>query len=228
MEIVFFGRNPYLYPMIQIQKFTFNPYQENTYVLYDQTGECVIIDPGMYGPNEEKELTDFIEQHNLTPVLLLNTHCHIDHVLGNHFIHETYGLIPQFHENELPLLIEVQNYAPQMGIRYDVSPIAEEFLTEADEITFGQQRLKLISAPGHSPGHLCFYHPEQAFLIGGDVLFYHSIGRTDLPRGNHQQLIDSIQSNIYTLPASTVVYPGHGPETTIGEEKASNPFVQAI
>lgn len=213
--------------MIHIQKFTFNPYQENTYLLYDQTGECVIIDPGMYGANEEKELADFIQEHELTPVLLLNTHCHIDHVLGNHFIHETYGLVPKFHENELPLLIEVQNYAPQMGIRYEVSPIAEEFLTETDEITFGKQRLKLIFAPGHSPGHLCYYHAEQAFLIGGDVLFYHSIGRTDLPGGNHQQLLDSIQNNIYTLPASTVVYPGHGPETTIGEEKVSNPFIQA-
>lgn len=212
--------------MIKIKRFTFNPYQENTYLLYDESGSCVIIDPGMYSPAEQQELTSFIAVNDLKPELLLNTHCHIDHVLGNHFIHETYGLLPQFHELELPLLIEVQNYAPQMGMRYDVSPIGETFLPASGRISIGQTQLELLFAPGHSPGHLCFYHPEQGFLIGGDVLFYNSIGRTDLPGGNHQQLLDSIAQQLYVLPEETVVYPGHGPETSIGHEKKTNPFVR--
>lgn len=212
--------------MIHIHSFVCNPYQENTYVLHDDDGVCAIIDPGMYGTAEEQALQEFIEENGLRPELLLNTHCHIDHVLGNHFIHEQYRLLPLFHENELPLLVEVQHYAPQMGLRYDVSPIGEQFLPESGTIGIGAEKLQLIFAPGHSPGHLCFYHQEQGLLIGGDVLFYNSIGRTDLPGGDHEQLLDSIRTNIYSLPDETVVYPGHGPQTTIGHEKHSNPFVR--
>jgi len=212
--------------MIRIKSFVCNPYQENTYVLYDDTGAAAIVDPGMYGPQEEQQVRGFLDAEGLKPELLLNTHCHIDHVLGNRYIYETYGLLPQFHEGELPLLIEVQNYAPQMGIRYETSPIAETFLPATGSVTFGQNELKLIFAPGHSPAHLCFYSPEEGFLIGGDVLFRNSIGRTDLPGGNHRQLLENISRMIYTLPDETVVYPGHGPETTIGYEKKTNPFVR--
>lgn len=212
--------------MIRIKSFVCNPYQENTYVLYDETGATVIVDPGMYGPHEEKQVSDFIRAEGLNPELLLNTHCHIDHVLGNRYIYDNYGLLPQFHEGELPLLIEVQNYAPQMGIRYDTSPIAETFLPDAGVVTFGRQELAIIFAPGHSPAHLCFYSKAEGFLIGGDVLFRNSIGRTDLPGGNHQQLLESIAHSLYVLPDETVVYPGHGPETTIGHEKKTNPFVR--
>lgn len=212
--------------MIYIQSFVCNPYQENTYLLYDDEKNCAIIDPGMYGQKEEEEVAGFIDQHQLKPLMLLNTHCHIDHVLGNKYIAERYNLMPQFHEGELPLLIEVQNYAPQMGIRYEVSPIGEEFLPASGDITFGDHVLKIIFAPGHSPAHLCFYHSEQGFLIGGDVLFANSVGRTDLPGGNHQQLMQSIRENIYTLPPETIVYPGHGPTTTIGFEKENNPFIR--
>lgn len=212
--------------MIRIKSFVCNPYQENTYVLYDDTGAAAIVDPGMYGPKEEKQLNEFISAEGLTPELLLNTHCHIDHVLGNRHVFDTYGLLPKFHEGELPLLVEVQNYAPQMGIRYDVSPIAETFLPASGAVTFGQQELALVFAPGHSPAHLCFYSKAHGFLIGGDVLFRNSIGRTDLPGGNHQQLLDSIAQQLYVLPNDTVVYPGHGPETTIGYEKKTNPFVR--
>jgi hydroxyacylglutathione hydrolase len=212
--------------MIQVQSFVFNPYQENTYVLYDDSGACVIIDPGMYGPADESTFSAFIREKELKPELLLNTHCHVDHVLGNKFIYEQYGLLPQFHEGEVPLLVEVQHYAPQMGIRYEVSPIPERFLPAEGTVQWGQHRLELIFAPGHSPAHLCFYHSGQRLLIGGDVLFRNSIGRTDLPGGNHQQLLDSIRQRIYTLPDETIVYPGHGPETTIGFEKRTNPFVR--
>lgn len=211
--------------MLQIKTFVFNPYQENTYVLYDENRNCIVIDPGMHNHREENEFKNFIDGHQLTPTQLINTHGHIDHVLGNHFVCETYNLIPQFHQEELPLIIQVQNYAPQMGIRYEPSPIPETFLQEGDRIHLGEEELTLILAPGHSPGHLCLYSAAHHFLIGGDVLFRGSIGRTDLPAGNHQQLLDSISHKIYTLPEETIVYPGHGPVTGIGEEKRSNPFI---
>lgn|SRR5690606_30399940 len=212
--------------MIHIQSFVCNPYQENTYLLYDDDGACAIVDPGMYGEVEQQRVLSFIEENHLKVELLLNTHCHIDHVLGNHFIHQQFGIFPLFTEKELPLLVEVQHYAPQMGIHYDVSPIGEGFLPEKGTVQVGKETLQLIFAPGHSPGHLCFYHEKQGFLIGGDVLFQNSIGRTDLPGGDHQQLLDSIRNNIYTLPDDTIVYPGHGPETSVGVEKRTNPFVR--
>lgn len=211
---------------IHIKSFVCNPYQENTYLLYDESGASVIIDPGMYSPAEEKEVLGFIDEHDLKLEYVLNTHCHIDHILGNRLIYDTYGLLPTFHEKEIPLYAEVQNYAPQMGIRYEVSPISETFLPESGTVRFGDHLLELIFAPGHSPGHLCFYSRPEGFIIGGDVLFKGSIGRTDLPGGNHSQLIQSISDKIYQLPDDTVVYPGHGPATTVGQEKRTNPFVR--
>ena len=211
--------------MISVQSFTANPYQENAYVLFDESNECIIIDPGTYTSQEQNELSHFIESSQLKPVRLLNTHCHIDHVLGNAFVHSMYGLLPEFHSLELELLHAIPGYAPQMGIRYELSPLPETFLPETGNITFGQSSLELIFAPGHSPGHLCFYSPADNFLIGGDVLFYQSIGRTDLPGGNHQQLLDNIKHKLFNLPTDCVVYPGHGPSTQIGFEKAHNPFL---
>lgn len=211
--------------MINLKQFTFNPYQENTYVLFDETRECVIIDPGMYNGAEQNQLTSFIKDQQLKPVLLLNTHCHIDHVFGNKFVFDNWGLKPQFHKGELSLLQAVPGYAPQMGMHYELSPEPEVFLPEAGSITFGSSKLDLIFAPGHSPAHLCFYAKDENFLIGGDVLFYGSIGRTDLPGGNHQQLIDSIKANLFILPDDCEVFPGHGPSTTIGFEKKNNPFL---
>jgi len=212
--------------MISIETFVFNPYQENTYILHDEQRNCIIIDPGMHNPMEEQKLKSFIETHTLTPTLLLNTHCHIDHVLGNRFVFDEWGLKPQFHEGEVPVLVAVQNYAPQMGIRYDVSPIPDTFLTEHDTVQLGKHELTLIFAPGHSPAHLCFYSAPFGFLIGGDVLFRNSIGRTDLPGGDHDTLLANISTKIYTLPDDTVVYPGHGPSTTIALEKNTNPYIR--
>lgn len=211
--------------MISVQSFTANPYQENAYVLFDESNECIIIDPGAYTSQEQNELSHFIESSQLKPVKLLNTHCHIDHVLGNAFVHSMYGLLPEFHSLELELLHAIPGYAPQMGIRYELSPLPKTFLPETGNIAFGQSTLELIFAPGHSPGHLCFYSPADNFLIGGDVLFYQSIGRTDLPGGNHQQLLDNIKHKLFNLPTDCVVYPGHGPSTQIGFEKAHNPFL---
>ncbi|MES2651443.1 MAG: MBL fold metallo-hydrolase [Bacteroidota bacterium] len=210
---------------MEIKKFTFNPYQENTYVLYDESGACVIIDPGMYTGAEQNELVAFIKANDLKPERLLNTHCHIDHVLGNKFVFDNWGLKPECHKGELYILQAVAGYAPQMGMHYELSPEPEHFLPETGTITFGNSSLTLVFAPGHSPAHLCFYAEAENFLIGGDVLFYRSIGRTDLPGGNHQQLIDSIKNTVFLLPDTCEVFPGHGPSTTIGFEKMNNPFL---
>jgi glyoxylase-like metal-dependent hydrolase (beta-lactamase superfamily II) len=179
----------------------------------------------MYTGEEQNAVLKFIAENKLKPVLLLNTHCHIDHVLGNKFVFDTYGLLPQFHEGETYVLNAVVAYAPQMGIRYEVSPLPEVFLPATGTVTFGNSELELIFAPGHSPAHLCFYSKADGFLIGGDVLFYNSIGRTDLPGGNHAQLIKNIREKLFILPDNVKVYPGHGPATTIGFEKQTNPFL---
>lgn len=211
--------------MIHIKSFAFNPYQENTYILYDDSLECVIIDPGMYTGEEQNTFLKYIADNNLKPVLLLNTHCHIDHVLGNKFIYNTYGLFPQFHKGEEPVLNSIVSYAPQMGIRYEVSPLPQVYLPESGTVKFGETELELIFSPGHSPAHLCFYNRDEKFLIGGDVLFFNSIGRTDLPGGNHNLLIKNIREKLFILPDEVRVYPGHGPATSIGFEKQHNPFL---
>lgn len=211
--------------MVQLKSFVCNAFQENTYLLFDETRECVIIDPGMNSGAEENAVFNFIKSEKLNPVLLLNTHCHIDHVLGNKWVHDTYGLLPQFHEGEVKVLSFAPAHAASMGLQYEVSPLPEKLLPETGNITFGNSRLDLIFAPGHSPAHLCFYCENDNFLIGGDVLFYGSIGRTDLPGGNFNQLIQNITEKLFVLPDDCTVYPGHGPKTTIGFEKQHNPFL---
>jgi hydroxyacylglutathione hydrolase len=211
--------------MANVQSFVNNPYQENTYILYDASSECVIIDPGMYTSTEQNTVVRFIKDNGLKPVLLLNTHCHIDHVLGNKFIFDQYGLKPQFNIGESDTLAAVIAYAPAMGFRYDASPVPDTFLPEEGFITFGNTELQLIFAPGHSPAHLCFYDKDANILIGGDVLFRNSIGRTDLPGGNHNLLIKNIKEKLLLLSDDCTVYPGHGPETTIGYEKQHNPYL---
>lgn len=212
--------------MLSIQSFVFNPFQENTYLLYNEAGEAIIIDPGFNNPSEIQEFTAFIEQEHLSPKLLLNTHCHIDHVLGNRYIYDTYGLMPSFHEGEVPVLLEVDQYAMQMGFHYQAAPIPETFLQAKETITWGADELKCLFVPGHSPGHICFYLASQKLLIAGDTLFQRSIGRTDLPGGKHEVLLQSIKEQLYTLPDEVIVYPGHGSATTIGAEKQHNPYIR--
>ena len=211
--------------MSSVKIFQNNPFQENTCLLYDETGECAIIDPGMDTAAEQNVVVNFIRDNGLKPVLLLNTHCHIDHVLGNKFVFDQYGLKPRFHEGELPVLESVSTYAPSMGIRYELSPLPDVYLPENGTIHFGNTELELIFAPGHSPAHLCFYDKRDNLLIGGDVLFRNSIGRTDLPGGNFKQLVENINRKLFVLPGNCTVYPGHGPATTIGYEKEHNPFL---
>ncbi|MGV3539574.1 MAG: MBL fold metallo-hydrolase [Rufibacter sp.] len=210
---------------LQLKTFTFNPFSENTYVLYDDTKECVVIDPGCADKQEEKELREFIEQKGLRVVRLLNTHCHIDHVLGNHFVATTYGVPLEIHEDDLAVLRAVPTYSAAYGFPHYQEVLPEKFLKEGENVTFGNTQLEVLFAPGHAPGHVVFYHPESRILVGGDVLFQRSIGRTDLPGGNYQTLINSIKTKLFKLPEEVRVFPGHGPSTTIGEEKTSNPFL---
>lgn len=211
--------------MLTIHFFEFSPIAENTYVLYNESGECLIIDPGCYHQAEEQQLKSFITSTKLTPKQLLNTHCHLDHVFGNRFVHETWGLPLYLHPAEKIVL----DYAAQAGERWNLPFRSYEgplhYFKGGDIIRLGEDELQVIEAPGHSPGHVCFYCEKQAFLIGGDVLFRKSIGRTDLPGGNHQQLLNSIREKLFVLPDSVRVYPGHGESTTIGYEKRSNPFL---
>ena len=210
--------------MIKIQHFVFGPFAENTYILSDETGECIIIDPGCYEREEKETISTFLNQNNLKVVKLLNTHCHIDHVLGNDFIKEAYGVTLATHEKEAPLLKAVKSYAPNYGfVNYREAEI-DEFIDENDMIKFGQSELEILFVPGHSPGHIAFYNREQKLCIGGDVLFQGSIGRTDLPGGDFNTLIQSIHQKFFALNDDVTVFCGHGPATTIGDEKKSNPF----
>jgi len=211
--------------MLKIKSFVFSPIQENTYLLYDEFNNCAIIDPGCYFDDEKEQLVGFVQKSGLKPKMLLNTHCHLDHVFGNKYIAETYRLVAQIHEKEKAVL----EFAPASGLMYNM-PFDNYtgdfiFLKEGDKIVIGQDELLVIEAPGHSPGHICFYCAKQHFLIGGDVLFNRSIGRTDLPGGNHEQLIKNIKEKLFVLPDETIVYSGHGPATTIGEEKLYNPYL---
>jgi hydroxyacylglutathione hydrolase len=210
---------------MQIKKFTFNPVQENTFIVYDDTNECAIIDAGCYFENERKELDQFIADKQLKPVRLINTHCHFDHIMGITHCRAKYHLQFETHADEAVLVERVAEHGDLFGIPMEPVDAPDAYFKEGDRITFGNSYLEVIESPGHSPGGVVFYNPEQKILIAGDVLFYGSIGRTDLPGGSFEQLTGNIKSKLLTLPEETVVYCGHGPETTIGFEKKNNPFL---
>jgi hydroxyacylglutathione hydrolase len=210
--------------MLSVQTFVFNPLQENTYVLYDETKKCVVIDPGCYEKDEQAELSDFIERESLTVTHLLNTHCHVDHVLGNYFVKEKFGVKLHMHRKDEPVLKSVKAYASNYGFFQYQETTPDVFLEEGEAITVGNHTLDILFVPGHAPGHIAFYSAKDRFVIAGDVLFYNSIGRTDLPGGDFETLINSIHQKLFVLPDDVTVYPGHGPATTIGFEKKTNPF----
>lgn len=210
--------------MLQIQSFIFNPFQENTFILYNETKDCIVVDPGCSDESENAQLAQFIEDEKLSVKMLLNTHCHIDHVLGNQFVKETFHTKLLIHPGEQAVLKAVEVYAPNYGFHGYQPAIPDGFLEEGQSISLGNHSFKVLFVPGHAPGHVAFYCEEAGVLIGGDVLFYNSIGRTDLPGGNHEQLLKSIHTRLFTLPDDVRVYPGHGPDTTIGFEKRTNPF----
>jgi hydroxyacylglutathione hydrolase len=209
---------------MEIYKLVFNPIDVNTYILADESGECAIIDCGCYDKDEFTELTDLIEQKELKPVLLLNTHCHLDHIFGNGFIFEKYNLGTFFHKDDDFNRKKAVNHALMFGLSMEEPPMPAGYLAHGQKISFGQTELSVIHVPGHSPGGVTFYSGKENVVFTGDTLFAGSIGRTDLPGGNYETIINSITKKLFTLTAETVVYPGHGEETSIGIEIESNPY----
>ncbi|MEJ7627376.1 MAG: MBL fold metallo-hydrolase [Ferruginibacter sp.] len=211
--------------MLHIKSFIFSPIQENTYILYNGFNDCIIIDPGCYYDSEKEELKDHIIRMNLNPKMLLNTHCHLDHIFGNKFIAEEFGLTLHIHEKEKRLF----DLAPASGLMYNL-PFDNYngelvYIKEGQKLLLGEDVLQILFTPGHSPGSVSFYCEADNFVISGDALFNRSIGRTDLPGGNYETLINSIKENLLVLPSETKVYSGHGDVTTIGEEIKFNPFL---
>ena len=207
-----------------IKQFVFNPFSENTYVVYDDSKECIIIDPGCVDPHEKEELVNFIEKENLYVKTLINTHCHIDHVLGNYFVKQKYGVELIIHKSDLPTLKANEVVAPMYGFNNYEPTEADGFLEEGEQFKFGNTVFDILFVPGHAPGHMALVNVDEKVCISGDVLFQQSIGRTDLPGGDHDTLISSIKNKMFKLPDDVKVYCGHGPETTIGFEKKYNPF----
>lgn len=213
--------------MAQVVQLTFNPFQENTFIVYDETQECVIFDPGCFEDHEKQALAAKIDELGLKPVRLINTHCHLDHVFGNKFVAETYQLALEIHEKEASLLASVPQICQMYGLPLpDESPAPGNFLEAGDTIKFGNTTLDMLFTPGHSPGSLSFYCQADKFVIAGDVLFYGSIGRTDLPGGDYDTLINSIKTQLLPLGDDITVYSGHGPATRMGYERKNNPFLQ--
>jgi glyoxylase-like metal-dependent hydrolase (beta-lactamase superfamily II) len=211
--------------MINIHYFAFNGFQENTYILFDETKECLIIDPGCYSSEEHNTLSNYIKENDLTPIKLLNTHCHVDHILGNNYVASTYNIGLEIHENEVSTLHAAPEHGRLYGFNLEESPEPTTLLKDADEIQFGNSKLEVRFAPGHCAGHVAFVGHEDKFVICGDILFHGSIGRTDLPGGDYNTLINSIKTKLLTLDDDFKVYSGHGPSTNIGFERKNNPFL---
>lgn len=212
--------------MITIKTFIFNAFQVNTYLLYDLTGQVIIVDAACATPAEENELDGFITTHRLIPVKNINTHCHIDHILGNDFIEKRFGILPEYHQASAPFFYTAKEIAASFGYRLGRIPEAATYLSDGEIIRWGDSGLQVLYTPGHAEGSICLYNKLKDFVLTGDVLFRDSVGRTDLPTGHFGSLMKSIREKLFTLPDLTRVYPGHGPETTIGYEKVHNPFIR--
>ena len=211
---------------MKIKTFTFNPIQENTYLVYDETNEAVVIDAGCISEIEKRALKNYIDDNELTLKRVLNTHLHFDHQFGNKFLYNTFGIKPEAGKEDEYLLENViaQTRSFGMAVDEEAQPLGG-YITDNQEIKFGNTTFKAFHVPGHSPGSMAFYYEKEGVLFAGDVLFRASIGRTDLPKGDYATLIHSITDKLLPLPDSTVVYSGHGPATTIGFEKKNNPFL---
>jgi len=209
-----------------VNKFVFNSFGVNTYILTDPTtGKCLIIDPACQYHGEETELLGFISGHHLSPVAMVNTHFHIDHILGNTLICNTFNLKPQCHKSSKMLWETAPDFGKVFGIKVEDLIIPTDFIDEGDIISFGNASVQVLYTPGHADGSICLVNHAERYVVSGDVLFRDSIGRTDLPTGNFDTLYQSITTKLFTLPDDFTVYPGHGPETSIGYEKMNNPFL---
>jgi glyoxylase-like metal-dependent hydrolase (beta-lactamase superfamily II) len=211
--------------MISIKKFTVNPLQENSYIVYDETGDCILIDPGFYFPEEQEKVKKYISGHQLNPVLIANTHCHFDHLMGVEFLRKEYGISFAAHADDAFWVEAAIEQGEMFGFKIESVNMPDSFFDENGLIEFGHSALSIIHVPGHSPGHVVFYSEKDKVLLSGDVIFYGSIGRTDLPGGNYDQLISNINNKLFTLPLDVKILCGHGPSTNIGFEKSSNPFL---
>lgn len=211
--------------MIHVTRFTFNPFEENTYILHDDTRAAVIIDPGCIDQEEENVMLAYIAEHDLHIEMILNTHAHLDHIFGNEWAKNNFPVPLAIHRDEMPLIERMPQLCLMYGIPPRSSPMPDQFLEEGDIVHFGDSSLKVLFTPGHSPASVSFYSEEDKFVIAGDVLFYESIGRTDLPGGSFDILEKSILTQLFTLDDRVKVYPGHGINTTIGFERKNNPFV---
>lgn len=212
--------------MLNVHFFTFNAFEENTYIISNHKKECWIVDPGMYEKRETDEFISFIEKEQLQPKSIINTHAHLDHIFGVNAIKEKYGIEFGIHQAELPVLKRGAETAAMFGIRFGNVPVADFYIADGKPLQLGDDFVDVSFTPGHSPGSVSFYYPEGGWVIAGDVLFSGSIGRTDLPGGNFDTLIKSIRTQLLTLPDNTTVLSGHGPATTIGDEKKYNPFLK--
>jgi len=211
---------------MNIKQFTFNPFMENTFVVWDEKSmQAAVVDPGMSDEVEEDELNSFIEKNSLVIKYLINTHCHVDHVLGCGFVKEKYNPVYYIPEKDLPLYNHAEKQAEMFGITMNKLPEFDKYLTEDDKIILGTESFSNLFTPGHTPGEYCLYFNESNFCITGDVLFRESIGRTDLYGGDYDTLIASIKSKLFSLPDNIIIYPGHGDQSTIGYEKLHNPFL---
>lgn len=211
----------------KIEVLCFSPFQENTYIIYDETREAVIIDPGCSNEQEEELLKSKIEELGVKPVRLILTHAHIDHVFGNDYVFQTYGLRPEMHKGELPVLEVQPMIAAQYGMPFKKGPEPLSFLSEGDVLTFGTTSFHILFTPGHSPASITLYNKIEKYAIVGDVLFLNSIGRTDLPGGDYDTLISSINNQLMIMNDDVRIYNGHGPSTTIGHERKTNPFLNS-
>ena len=209
---------------MEIKKLTFNSFQENSYII-SSNNECMIIDPGCCDDHEREILSNYIKENNLIPKYLINTHCHLDHIFGNRFVSEKYNLKAYMHKKDFPLLENAEKIAEYYQVNLDTPSKNVNFIDESNKIILGETEWKIIFTPGHAPGHICLLNEKYKVLISGDVLFYMSIGRTDLPLCNHEDLIKSIKEKLFQLNDEIKVLPGHGQETSIGFEKKNNPFL---
>lgn len=212
--------------MLNVHFFTFNPFDENTYIISNHKKECWVIDPGMYEQREIDEFISFIDKEGLKPQAIINTHAHLDHIFGVQALKDKYGIPFSIHEKELPVLVRGADTAAMFGIPFTNVPKADSYIVEGKPLQLGDDTLNVSFTPGHSPGSVSFYYPKVGWVIAGDVLFNGSIGRTDLPGGDFDTLITSIRTHLFTLPDDTTVLSGHGPATTIGDEKRDNPFLK--
>jgi hydroxyacylglutathione hydrolase len=211
--------------MLQVKVFTFSPFSENTYILYNEHKQAIIIDPGNYAPYEDVQLRTFIQEQQLQPQLIANTHCHLDHIFGVNYCINTFKIPFAYHTEEQQIADRLLQSAALFGVKAEPVAQASYYLEEGKELTLGTDVLKILYVPGHSPGHLCFYCEAQNFVIAGDTLFEGSVGRTDLYKGDQNLLIQSIHRELLTLPEVTKVYSGHGANTSIGIEKMNNPYL---